>query len=226
MASKGFIVIDFSMERVFLSTAYLAPVSYYIQLFRFPQIYVERYEYYKKQSYRNRCNIIGANGILPLSVPIIKPDSPNTPICDIRVSDHGNWQHLHWNAIISAYNSTPYFEYYQDDFAPFFEKVPAFLFDFNEQLRETVCELLDIHPQITCTDKYQSEFLPEDADFRDIIHPKQKHTDEVLNFVPAEYYQVFSRKFGFIANMSILDLLFNMGPESIFILKESISKNK
>lgn len=214
------------MKRGFLSTAYLAPVAYYVQLLRFEQIWVERYEYYKKQSYRNRCNIVGANGVLPLSVPIIKPDSPNIPVCDIRVSNHGNWLHLHWNAIVSAYNSTPYFEYYQDDFAPFFEKVPNFLFDFNERLRETICDLLNIHPTVMYTDSYQSEFYPEDTDLRDVIHPKRKDENDKACFIPAEYYQVFSRKFGFIANMSILDLLFNMGPESVFVLRESISEKK
>ena len=212
------------MERVFLSTAYLAPVSYYVQFLRFGQVCVERYEHYQKQSYRNRCHIVGANGVLPLSVPIVKPDSPDTPVCDIRVSDHGNWRHLHWNAIVSAYNSTPYFEYYQDDFAPFFEKVPTFLFDFNEQLRETVCGLLDIRPHMAYTDSYRREALPQEEDFREAIHPKRKGDDTRLGFHPAPYYQVFSQKFGFVADMSILDLLFNMGPESVIVLRESISK--
>ena len=187
---------------------------------------MEKYEHYIKQSYRNRCNIVGANGVLPLSVPIVNPDSPQTPVCDIRVSDHGNWRHLHWNAIISAYNSTPFFEYYQDDFAPFFEKAPAFLFDFNEQLRQTVCGLLDIHPDVTFTGSYQPDVLPGDYDFRESIHPKKENDDERLNFAAAEYYQVFSRKFGFMADMSILDLLFNMGPESVFVLKECLKDTK
>lgn len=211
------------MERVLLSTAYLAPVSYYVQLFRFPQVCVERYEHYQKQSYRNRCNIVGANGVLSLSVPIVKPDAPDVPVCDIRVSDHGNWLHLHWNAIVSAYNSTPYFEYYRDDFAPFFEKVPAFLFDFNEQLRETVCGLLDIHPCVVYTDSYRRDLLPQEEDLREAIHPKRKAPETRLGFHPTPYYQVFSQKFGFVEDMSILDLLFNMGPESVIVLQESIS---
>lgn len=212
------------MERVLLSTAYLAPVSYYAQFLRFGQVCVERYEHYQKQSYRNRCHIVGANGVLPLSVPIVKPDSPDTPVCDIRVSDHGNWRHLHWNAIVSAYNSTPFFEYYQDDFAPFFEKVPAFLFDFNEQLRETVCGLLDIHPCVVYTDSYRRDLLPQEEDLREAIHPKRKGDDTRLGFHPTPYYQVFSQKFGFVEDMSILDLLFNMGPESVIVLQESISE--
>ena len=184
---------------------------------------MERCEHYQKQSYRNRCHIVGANGVLPLSVPVVKPESPDTPVCDIRVSDHGNWRHLHWNAIVSAYNSTPYFEYYQDDLAPFFEKVPTFLFDFNEQLRETVCGLLDIRPSITYTDSYQRESLPQEADLREAIHPKRKELETRLGFHAAAYYQVFSQKFGFVEDMSILDLLFNMGPESVIVLQESIS---
>ena len=133
---------------------------------------------------------------------------------DIRISDHGNWRHLHWNAIESAYNSTPFFEYYKDDFRPFYEKKYEFLIDFNEELCRMVCELIDIHPTMERTSEYKMEFAPGEFDFREVIHPK-KNFREVD---PQPYYQVFESELGFLPNLSIIDLLFNMGPESLLVL--------
>ena len=105
----------------YLSTAYLGPVQQYVKMAQYGAIYMEREENYIKQTYRNRCVLAAANGPLTLSVPIVKPDELKCPTKDIRISDHGNWCHLHWNALVSAYNMSPFFEYYADDFAPFYE---------------------------------------------------------------------------------------------------------
>lgn len=201
---------------VYLSTAYLGPVQQYAKLYQFPGIYIETAENYIKQTYRNRCHIAGANGILPLSIPIIKPDTLKCLTKDIRISDHGNWRHLHWNALVSAYNMSPFFEYYEDDFAPFYERKYEFLFDFNEELRMLVCELLDIQPVVHYTETYQPE-LPND--YRESIRPRHPGVD--ASFSPQPYYQVFREKHGFLPNLSIVDLLFNMGPESLLILQTS-----
>ncbi|WP_080902810.1 WbqC family protein [Parabacteroides sp. Marseille-P3160] len=202
------------MEAVYLSTAYLAPVQYYCKLFQYEQVYIETEENYLKQTYRNRCHIAGANGVLPLSIPIEKPETIKCLTKDIRISDHGNWRHLHWNAIVSAYNTSPFFEYYQDDFVPFYSKKQNFLLDFNEELRQLVCELLDLHPAVAYTEQYQPTVA---HDFRESIRPK--HAGEDPDFVPLPYYQVFATKYGFLPNLSILDLLFNMGPEGLLVLK-------
>ena len=108
---------------------------------------IEINDNYQKQSYRNRCIIAGANGPLPLSIPIEKPKSTKSLMKDIRIAEHGNWRHLHWNAITSAYNSTPFFQYYEDDFRPFYEKKITFLHDFNEQLRTLICRLTGIETE-------------------------------------------------------------------------------
>ncbi len=203
------------MKPAYISTAYLGPVQQYSKMFHFLEVRIETSENYLKQSYRNRCIIAGANGPLPLSVPIVKPDTLKCLTKDIRISDHGNWRHLHWNAIVSAYNSTPFFEYYEDDFAPFYEKKYEFLFDFNEELRMLICQLLDIQPQIQYTTSFEADV---ENDFR-WISPKQDIADP--SFLLKPYYQVFQDKHGFLPNLSIIDLLFNTGNEGILILRDS-----
>ncbi|MCC8142495.1 MAG: WbqC family protein [Tannerellaceae bacterium] len=207
------------MQSAYISTAYFGPVQQYCKLVQYPVIYIETAENYLKQTYRNRCVIAAANGPLSLSIPIVKPDTLKCLTKDIRISGHGNWRHLHWNALVSAYNMSPFFEYYQDDLAPFYNRKFEFLFDFNEQLRELICKLIDISPEIHATTTYQPEV---ENDFREIIRPK--HTPDDPDFIASPYYQVFKDKHGFLPNLSIVDLLFNMGPESVLILKHSINK--
>lgn len=203
-------------KTVLLSTAYLAPVEYYMQMIAHSQVIIERHCNYVKQTYRNRCVIVSANGLQTLSIPIVKPDSPKCPTKDIRIAEHGNWRHLHWNAIVSAYNSTPFFEYYADDFRPFYEKPQNFLFDFNEALRELICSLSDISPKVNYSDKYITEVTQDTLDLREAIHPKKDCRDAThrTSTIFHPYYQVFANKLGFQSNLSIIDLLFNMGPES------------
>lgn len=208
---------------IFLFSAYFAPIEYYSLLYNCQNIVIEQYENYIKQSYRNRCFILSANGQMALSVPVEASGRRKCLIKDIRIAEHGNWRHLHWNALISAYNSTPYFEYYEDEFRPFFEKKYDFLFDFNEEIRETICRLLEIDTlSVTYTDSYLSDI--EGYDFRNTISPKKERIEDNSFFVPVPYYQVFSFRYGFTENLSIVDLLFNMGNESQIVLKSSIKK--
>lgn len=206
------------MKTIYLSSAYLAPVEYYSKLKAYDKIYIEQHDHYVKQTYRNRCNIAGPEGVLSLSVPIIRPDTPKCAMKDIRISDHGNWRHLHWNAIESAYNNTPFFEYYKDDLRPFYENKYTFLADFNEELRCKICELMDISHVVEHTASYHTDFLPDEADYREVIHPKKDYTEVDKDFLPKPYYQVFESRHGFLPNLSVIDLLFNMGPESVLVL--------
>ncbi|ULB36032.1 MULTISPECIES: WbqC family protein [Proteiniphilum] len=203
---------------ILLPSLYLAPVQYYAALFQSSGALIEIQDNYQKQSYRNRCTIAGANGALSLSIPIEKPETAKCKMKDIRIAEHGNWRHLHWNAIISAYNSTPFFQYYEDDFRPFYEGGKhRFLHDFNEQLRELVCRLTGIDTTVNYTTEYAKTQSQDIFDFREAIHPKKPS-----DFIAPRYYQVFAKKNGFIPNLSIIDLLFNMGNESRLYLRESI----
>ena len=206
---------------VYLSSAYLAPVEYYTKLLAYDRVCIEQHDHYIKQTYRNRCTIAAPDGELALSIPTVKPASLKCPMCDIRISDHGNWRHLHWNAIESAYIPTPFFEYYKDDFRPFYKKKYEFLADFNEELCHLVCSLIDIQPVMERTSEYKTGFAPGEADFRERIHPKKDFSLEDPDFSPQPYYQVFQERLGFLPNLSIIDLLFNMGPESLLVLQQS-----
>lgn len=209
------------MKTAFLSSAYLAPVEYYTKLLAYDKVCIEQHDHYMKQTYRNRCTIAAPDGELALSIPTVKPNTLKCPMRDIRISDHGNWRHLHWNAIESAYNHTPFFEYYKDDFRPFYEKKYEFLVDFNEELCRLTCSLIDIQPDMTRTTEYRTEFNADETDFRERIHPKKDFMLEDAEFSPQPYYQVFQDRLGFLPNLSIIDLLFNMGPESLLVLQQS-----
>ena len=184
---------------IVLPCCYLAPVSHYSALFRAREgVLLEVNDHYRKQTFRNRCMIDSPQGPLALSIPVEKP-APHALMRDIRISDHGNWRHLHWNALLSSYRQSPFFEYYADDFAPFYEKKWEFLADFNEDLLHLVCSLIDIDNSVSRTNAYAGE-------------------QPVFAQVGKPYYQVFARKHGFLQDLSIVDLLFNMGPESLLLL--------
>ena len=208
-------------KEVLLSSAYLAPVVYYTKLYAYEKAYIERYDHYMKQTYRNRCVIASANGPLALTIPTEKADEAKCLMKDVRISDHGNWRHTHWNAFVAAYRQSPFFDYYADEFHRFYEQKYEFLYDFNGELCAWVCEQLDIQPVFCPTTDYVTELQSVD-DFRERIHPKRDIAEAVPDFFPHPYYQVFEEKQGFQPNLSIVDLLFNMGPEGLLVLRDSI----
>lgn len=202
-----------------LSTAYLAPVSYYAHLYAAASAADDLCEHYVKQTYRNRCYIATPSGPQALTIPVVRDGAARTATRDIRISDHGNWRHLHWNALASAYESSPYFEYYADDFRPLYEKRFEFLVDFNDALRRLVLDELTLPITVGRTENYVAAPPPGVADLRNAFSPK---FPAPAGFVPVPYYQVFAARTGFLPNLSIADLLFNMGPESRLVLRQSL----
>ena len=248
-----------------LSTTYFGPVQWYQKLNRHRCI-IEQHDNFVKQTYRNRCVIASANGPQTLTVPIERYDGMKCAMRDIRISDHGNWRHLHWQALVSAYGETPFFEYYADDIRPFFEEHRwTYLLDFNLDITHTLCSLLDVRPDLTLSDHYidadeticggggisgaaagfeeankgldgaaesfggavkgldgaaesfgSSSACSLFVDYRDAIRPKHPLPD--AEFEARPYYQVRAQRHGFLPNLSVLDLLFNEGPEGIFWL--------
>ena len=207
---------------ILLSTAYFPPVQYLSKFIKYQTVWVEGFENFIKQTYRNRTVILAANGPESLIFPVEKARNKKQLIQDIRISYDTNWQHIHWQAIVSAYQSSPFFEVLQDDFRPFFEKRYTFLIDFNQQILAVVLGILDLNSKINRTADFE-EVPPTCLNYRETIHPKPQKALPDPDFSAKKYTQVFDDKFGFVPNLSCLDLLFNCGSESYAILLESIS---
>ena len=202
---------------VLLTTTYFGPIDWYSKLYRADRVSMEACESFIKQTYRNRCVIATANGPQALTVPVEHGGS--RLIRDIRISNHGSWRRVHWNALQSAYSESPFFEYYADDLHPFFEHDYEFLYDFNFEIMLKVCELLDIHPHVEHTTSFQPSPTTLNAPLSTL---NSKLSARLCRFAQQRtlnpYWQVFAHKYGFQPNLSILDLLFCMGPEGIFYL--------
>ncbi|HNX54175.1 MAG TPA: WbqC family protein [Prolixibacteraceae bacterium] len=206
-----------NQSSILLSTAYFAPVRYFSKLASYQEIYLEKHENFVKQTYRNRTVILGANGPISLIVPVEKGRAQKIQIKDLRIAYDEEWQRNHWRTIFSAYNSSPFFEYYADDIEPFFQKKHEFLFDFNQQITETILEALDIEANFNFTEDFEQ--VPDNClNFREQISPKLHLIAPDPTFKAQSYTQVFSEKFGFVPDLSILDLLFNEGPSASEIL--------
>jgi len=209
------------LKTAILSSAYFAPVQWYQKLNRYENIVIEQHDNFIKQTYRNRCVIATTQGLQALTIPVERPSDARldkTQLKDICISDHGNWRHLHWKALLSAYGESPFFEYYADDIHPFYEKKYKFLLDFNMEINAKMMELLDIEKSsLSLSNEYSSyEGDCDTVDFREVIRPK--HPGEDKEWQPKKYYQVYQQKFGFQPNLSILDLLFNEGNEAVYYL--------
>jgi len=191
------------LNSTLLPTAYFAPIYYYAILLQHTNCSFEHHEHFVKQSIRNRCEIYGANGKICLTIPKERKGSSKTKIKDIKIAYKENWQKEHWNAIKSAYNSSPFFEYYQDELITFFKQKETYLVDFNKKLQEVILSFLQKKITYTSTQEYIIS-----GDFTDL----REYSFSTTNH--QKYNQVFMEKHGFISNLSILDLLFNLGPES------------
>ena len=199
---------------------YNGPINYYARLVQEPEILLEQYDSYTKQTYRNRCLIMGPNGVIPLSIPVSKQSGVKTRMRDIRIDYESNWNRIHWRSLVASYASSPFFEYLADELGPCYERRFDFLLDLNQQLIENTLEFLGCHSRI----KRSEAFTPIQGqrDPRHFIHPKKDQAVADPAFLPREYQQVFSDRLGFYPNLSILDLIFNLGPDSMSYLSNCL----
>lgn len=195
-----------------LPTAYFAPIGYYARLYQGPVV-IDACEHYVKQTLRNRCVIATGQGPQVLSINVEKGNRPHTPITEIRLSSHANWMHQHLYSLATYYGNSPFYEFYIDEIKEIMESVGygGSLFELNEKLRSKICELIGFTPEVV----YSTQWMGSEAMVSDFSLSQ-----------PVAYYQV-AMSDGvqpFQTDMSILDLLFNMGPESVLVLREIASK--
>ena len=202
-----------------LPSCYLAPVAYYQQLLHAGKAEIEVCDHYVKQTLRNRCWIDSPSGPLALTIPVEKAEGKQA-MRDVRISDHGNWRHQHWQALVSSYRQSPFFEFLADDFAPFYEKKWEFLADFNEELMALVASLLDISKPVRRTATYEGAGSKEQGagEYRLAVQSSCSLAPCSQLPAPRPYYQVFASRHGFLPDLSIVDLLFNEGPEGVLWL--------
>ena len=204
---------------VLLVTSYWPNLHYFFYVLNASIINIEQFDNYSKQSYRNRTQILSANGILNLSIPIKKNKSEKV-VNAIEISYKEDWQKNHWRAITSAYKNSPYFDFFEEDLKVFYSNKYNLLIDYNTDQLKFIIKVLKQKKNIQLTKQYESN--PESViDLRTIIHPKQSYLSDklVANKLDQSYYQTFENKISFTPNLSILDLLFNKGLHTIDYLK-------
>jgi hypothetical protein len=192
---------------------YLPPISYFSALNALDfQFELERFENFPKQTYRNRTVVSSPNGPLNLFIPVIKGSKYHTIFKDVKISYDFKWQRLHWLSFEACYRNSAYFEFYEDEFVRFYQSKTEFLFDYNLELITWIFKQLKKNPVIEFTSEYERE-KGEGLDFRNHDDLKKR-----ADFQNKPYFQVFEDRNGFLPNMSIVDLLFNQGPQSKFYL--------
>ncbi|GAA4441728.1 WbqC family protein [Pontibacter saemangeumensis] len=195
-------------------TLYNPPVSYFWQAVRADSLLVERHENYIKQSYRNRCHVLTAQGVQPLSVPVLRGSSKDkTLITEIEIDYTQKWHKVHWRTIQTAYGRAPYFEFYSDYLRAVYERRPKYLFQLNVDLLRLYLKLLKLNKPLSFTEAYQPTGAADVLDLRNRIHPKIY--PDILHVKP--YTQVFGKQFA--PELSIIDLLFTQGPASHLYLQ-------
>lgn len=198
---------------ILLHPTYFPSISNFVGLVRARAITFEVCDNFQKQTYRNRTYIYGANGKLQLNIPVIHSQHDRKLYRDVKIANQTNWQNLHWKSLLSAYSTSPFFEFYQDDLQSLFKNKVDYLLDFNFKCLAVVSECLQYDLEYDTTDTFE-KIVTDKRDLRTLVNAKK---EKDFPFEP--YTQVFDDKHGFISNLSILDLLFNEGPNALNYLE-------
>jgi hypothetical protein len=190
---------------------YLPNVEFFKNLYQFKDLslLIEKQEHYPKQTFRNRTAIAGPNGKLDLTVPVQKGSNAHLAFKDVKISYEDRWQRIHWLSLETSYRSSSYFEFYEDAFAPFYQKKYDFLFDYNMELLTVILKLLKMPIDFDVTQTYE-EVYDNFIDLRSGFTPKK-----ASDYTNKPYYQAFEDRNGYLSNLSIVDLLFNQGPQAV-----------
>jgi hypothetical protein len=210
------------MQRtVLIEAQYLPPIAYFASFVGCDKVIVEKFEHYEKQTYRNRCYILGSHGTEVLILPLTSKHG-KTLVKDVRIDHSQKWMQNHWRAIQTAYGKAPFFEYYSDDLNRVMLKKHEFLFDFNLELLTMCLKWLKWKLPIEVTLAYDVSVSENVIDLRSAITPKNAETIGQF-YQPAVYRQVFGSKF--VNNLSVLDLILCEGPAALTVVQAS-SRNE
>ena len=196
---------------VILHPAYFGSIASFCKMVQASNLRFERYDHYEKQTYRNRMDVYGANGILPLTIPVNYTQKQRGPYSTVKIANAYLWQSNHWKSLESAYKTSPFFEYYEDELRHLFTTPFEHLLEFNMACLETVMDCLQFELNYEWTTGYEKYYPDSISDARHLIQRKSARVHNSLS----SYTQVFQNKHGFIENLSILDLLFNEGPNAL-----------
>jgi hypothetical protein len=204
---------------ILIELHYAPCIRYFSKFWLFDNVIIDDVSPFQKQSYRNRCIIAGANGSMNLIIPV-HDSRKQLSEKDIRIDNHSTWQRQHWQSIRSAYGKSAYYEHYAHKFEDLYNTTITSLFDFNIELITLLMKILKIDTdRLKIQSNYQSQTI---VDYRGKIHPKAKFSMHDDSFKINKYHQAFEEKYGFVANLSVMDLIFNTGPQAARILRESI----
>ncbi len=199
--------------KVILHPTYFPNIAHFVAMVKANTVTFEVQDNFVKQTYRNRTYIYGANGKLALNIPVIHTQKNRQQYKDVKIFNEEKWQSIHWKSLLSAYKTSPFFEYYADELEPLFTSKEDYILDFNLKCFNTICECLQLDIQPSKTTEFQKT-IEGTNDFRYLVNAKKEPS------IPfSSYTQVFSNKHGFIPNLSILDLLFNEGPNALSYLE-------
>ena len=201
---------------ILLHPTYFPNISNLVAMVNAKDVVFETDDNFLKQTYRNRCYIYGANGKLGLNIPVIHSQKNRQKYRDVKIFNDDDWQSNHWKSLLSAYRTSPFFEYYEDELQPLFSTKADFILDYNLKCFVVICDCLQLEIKFSKNESYQKD-LTNKTDYRFLVNAK-KEADKQFD----SYTQVFDNKHGFIPNLSILDLLFNEGPNSINYLESQI----
>ncbi|MEJ6792714.1 MAG: WbqC family protein [Lacinutrix sp.] len=198
---------------ILIHPTYFPTIATFVALLKAQNVVMEIKDNYQKQTYRNRCYIYAANGKLQLSIPVVFSQKNRQEYSEVKIANNYKWQDNHWKSLESAYRTSPFFEFYQDELQPLFTETFETILDFNLKCFQVICECLQLEINVSKTEVFVKE--PKNIkDYRTLVHAKKE------TLIPLEpYTQVFDDKHGFINNLSILDLLFNEGTNAINYLE-------
>ncbi|WP_258105393.1 WbqC family protein [Marinoscillum sp. MHG1-6] len=203
-------------DKLLIEPHYLGSLEYYTLLTKYQEVTLEIHQNFTKQSYKNRCYILTAQGVMPLMVPV--KFGNRTPYKEVKIDNTQSWKRDHWGAIYSGYGKSPFFEYFADDLQHILQIKHDFLLDLNVDFMTFCLKVLRVNITFDFTNEYIQTSESSYTDFREVLHPKKHFADRKI-YIPNSYGQNFGNEFA--PNLSILDLMLMMGTESVDILRKS-----